>query len=215
MLHLLKVDYNIILIVLYYSIQVKFNGIEFAAKVIHRLLIQPGSVVVDNYIRECRLMSTISHANIVQFVGLCHLPEESELPLLVMELMDYNLHCYLLAKCNSNLPLSLRQSILEDVAKGLTYLHSLSDPIIHRDLTATNVLLNSALVAKISDFGNSRLLPNHFNPKKLSTIPGTALYMPPEASGDDYGTKLDIFSFGHLALFTLTQVSLIYIGIIT
>ena len=197
----------------FYLPQVKFNGMEFAAKIIHSSLIQPGSVVVDNYIRECRLMSTISHANIVQFVGLCHLPEESELPLLVMELMDYNLHCYLLDECNSNLPLSLRQSILEDVAKGLTYLHSLSDPIIHRDLTATNVLLNSALVAKISDFGNSRLLPNHFNPKKLSNIPGTALYMPPEASGDDYGTKLDIFSFGHLALFTLTQASLIFIGI--
>ena len=68
----------------------------FAAKIIHKHLIQPKSVVVDNYIKECQLIATIDHSNIVRFVSLCNLPSESELPLLVMELMDSNLHDYLL-----------------------------------------------------------------------------------------------------------------------
>lgn len=180
----------------------------FAAKIIHKTLIQPKSVVVDNYIKECQLIATIDHSNIVQFVGLCKLPSESELPLLVMELMESNLHDYLLDDANANIPSSLKQSILEDVARGLSYLHNFRTPIIHRDLTASNVLLDSALIAKISDFGNSRFLPKDFNPAKLSKMPGTMVYMPPEAITQHYGTKLDIFSFGHLALFTLTQVGL-------
>lgn len=180
----------------------------FAAKIIHKHLIQPKSVVVDNYIKECQLIATIDHSNIVQFVGLCKLPSESELPLLVMELMESNLHDYLLDDANANIPSSLKQSILEDVARGLSYLHNFRIPIIHRDLTASNVLLDSALIAKISDFGNSRFLPKDFNPAKLSKMPGTMVYMPPEAITQYYGTKLDIFSFGHLALFTLTQVGL-------
>lgn len=175
----------------------------FAAKIIHSHLIQPGSVAVDNYIRECKLLSTVRHTNIVQFVGLCRLPSESELPLLVMELMDSNLHSFL--EEHPNIPLHLKKSILEDVARGLEYLHNFNDPIIHRDLTAMNVLLNDSLVAKISDFGNARFLPKDFDPAKLSKMPGTMVYMPPEAD-KHYDFKLDIFSFGHLALFTLTQV---------
>ena len=189
-----------------FILQVKLNGMLFAAKIIHKHLIQPKSVVVDNYIKECQLIATINHTNIVQFVGLCKLPSESELPLLVMELMKSNLHDYLLDDANANIPLSLKQSILEDVARGLSYLHNFRIPIIHRDLTASNVLLDSALIAKISDFGNSRFLPKDFNPAKLSKMPGTMVYMPPEAITQHYGTKLDIFSFGVLALFTLTQV---------
>ena len=189
-----------------FILQVKLNGMLFAAKIIHKHLIQPKSVVVDNYIKECQLIATINHTNIIQFVGLCKLPSESELPLLVMELMESNLHDYLLDDANANIPLPLKQSILEDVARGLSYLHNFRIPIIHRDLTASNVLLDSALIAKISDFGNSRFLPKDFNPAKLSKMPGTMVYMPPEAITQHYGTKLDIFSFGHLALFTLTQV---------
>ena len=191
-----------------FVLQVKLNGMLFAAKIIHKNLIQPKSVVVDNYIKECQLIATIDHSNIVQFVGLCKLPSESELPLLVMELMESNLHDYLLDDANANIPSSLKQSILEDVARGLSYLHNFRTPIIHRDLTASNVLLDSALIAKISDFGNSRFLPKDFNPARLSKMPGTMVYMPPEATTQHYGTKLDIFSFGHLALFTLTQVGL-------
>ena len=103
-----------------------------------------------------------------------------------------------------NLPLSLKCSVLEDVA---SYRPS---PIIHRDLTSKNVLLTSSLVAKITDMGNSRIIdmrPGQMV-RTLTSTPGTAVYMPPEALDDRhrYEPAIDIFSFGHLAIFTLTQV---------
>ena len=75
--------------------------------------------------------------------------------------------------------------------------------IIHRDLTARNVLLNSAMVAKIADMGNSRLVDMQPGQTMTRGVPGTPVYMPPEAFEvpPKYGPKLDMFSFGHLALF--------------
>ena len=112
-----------------------------------------------------------------------------------------------------NVPLVLKRSMLEDVARGLFYLHSYDPLIIHRDLTAKNVLLTASHVAKITDFGNSRIinLPPGQLGCTLSQLPGTLVYMPPEAlsASARYSSRLDIFSFGHLALYTLTQVSMI------
>ena len=84
-----------------------------------------------------------------------------------------------------------------------------------RDLSAKNVLLNSAMVAKISDLGNARIVnlqPGQLA-QTLSRLPGTLVYMPPEAfhSTSHYGPRLDIFACGHLALFTITQVRAILI----
>ena len=109
-----------------------------------------------------------------------------------------------------NLPPTLKVSFLEDVSRGLDYLHKRDPPIVHRDLTAKNILLTSSLSAKITDMGNSRIVslrPGQLA-KTLSQLPGTLVYMPPEALSDDhrYGPSLDIFSLGHLALYTLTQV---------
>ena len=72
------------------------------------------------------------------------------------------------------------------------------------------MLLTSYFVAKITDLGNSRIVnlqPGQLA-RTLSRLPGTLVYMPPEAlsSSSRYGPSLDIFSFGHLALFTLIQV---------
>ena len=101
-------------------------------------------------------------------------------------------------------------SPLEDVASGLLYLHDRPSPVIHRDLTARNVLLTSSLVAKITDMGNSRMIDTRPGQmvSTLSALPGTFVYMPPEALDDRhrYGPSMGIFSFGHLALFTITQV---------
>ena len=125
-----------------------------------------------------------------------------------MERLDGNLDD--LIETVPNIPLVLKQSILEDVSRGLLYLHKHTPQIIHRDLTAKNVLLNSYFMAKITDLGNSRIVnlqPGQLA-RTLSRLPGTLVYMPPEAlsSSSRYGPSLDIFSFGHLALFTLTQV---------
>ena len=152
-------------------------------------------------------MSDLRHPNITQFMGVCFLPN-CQLPVLLMERLDGSLDELL--ETVPNISLVLKRSLLEDVAKGLLYLHKHEPQIVHRDLTAKNVLLTSSLVAKITDFGNSRIVS--FQPgqlaRTLSSAPGTLVYMPPEALSDvsRYGPSLDVFSFGHLALFTLTQV---------
>ena len=154
-----------------------------------------------------QVMAKIRHPHIVQFLGLCFL-EGSALPVLVMERLDSSLDDLL--EATLALPLALKQSLLIDVARGLLYLHNRNPPIVHRDLSARNVLLTSSLVAKISDLGNARLVnlqPGQLA-RTLTHLPGTTVYMAPEAfdEGSRYGPQLDIFSFGHLTLFTLTQV---------
>ena len=155
---------------------------------------------------ELNMMMQLSHKNIVQCKGVSLLVDHP-LPLLLMERMMTSLHAYLLKPDNSDLPVKRKASILLDTASGLEYLHSRTPAVIHRDLTATNVLLDSQLTAKITDFGNSRIidLDPGATPETLTSIPGTLEYMPPEAQGEDYDPSLDVFSFGHLSLFTVIQ----------
>ena len=182
-----------------------------AAKKLHEVLLEAGNHGVDDlvhkYEQECQLMSSLRHPNITLFLGLCFLPQ-TRLPLLVMEKLETSLDDLL--EHMPSLPLSLKRSILEDVASGLVYLHHKEPPVIHRDLTARNVLLTSSLVAKITDMGNSRIIdirPGQLA-RTLSKLPGTLVYMPPEALDEThrYGPSLDIFSFGHLILYSVTQV---------
>ena len=156
-----------------------------------------------------QLMAEMRHPHIVQFLGLCFL-EGSALPVLVMELLDSSLDDLLESSKFPGLPLALKQSLLTDVARGLVYLHTHNPPVVHRDLSARNILLTSSLAAKISDLGNARIVnlqPGQLA-RTLTRVPGTHVYMPPESFDQHsrYGPRLDIFSFGHLTLFTLTQV---------
>ena len=161
---------------------------------------------------EVILMLQLQHSNIVQCKGVSLLADEP-LPVLLMERLMSSLCAYLLDPEHSNLPVQRKVSMLLDTAQGLNYLHNHTPAIIHRDLTAKNVLLDSTLTAKITDFGNSRMMDlNNLDDELagLTGIPGTLEYMPPEAQGGTalYGPSLDIFSFGHLSLFTITQKKL-------
>ena len=156
--------------------------------------------------KEIDIMVQLKHCNIVAYKGVYFQPDAT-LPVLVMERLMTSLHSYLLDPVNSNLPVERKISFLLDTASGLEYLHSRA--IIHRDLTAKNVLLDSQLRAKIADFGNSRIMELHYDssPGPMTTVPGTPNYMPPEATGEivKYDPSLDVFSFGHLSLFTIIQ----------
>ena len=147
------------------------------------------------------LHSQQRHPNIVQLIGVYY-PPRSQLPMLVMEYLPLSL-----TQCleREELPLQMKYSILVDVAKGLCYLHGKRPPIVHRDLTANNVLLTSSYSAKISDLGVSRLADT-FKKHTLTTAPGNAIVMPPEALEDNpvYDHKLDVFSYGCLILHVLT-----------
>ena len=150
---------------------------------------------------EVLLHSQQRHPNIVQLIGVYY-PPHSQLPMLVMEYLPLSL-----TQCleREELPLQMKYSVLVDVAKGLCYLHGKRPPIVHRDLTANNVLLTSSYSAKISDLGVSRLADT-FKKHHLTTAPGNAMVMPPEALEDNpvYDHKLDVFSYGCLILHVLT-----------
>ena len=164
--------------------------------------------VANRMCGELILMAQLHHPNIVECKGVCFLIDQ-RLPVLLMEKLMSSLHAYLLHPDNSNLSVERKVYILRDTASGLDYLHSQTPAIIHRDLTAKNVLLDSDQRAKIADFGNSRImdLDPEASPETLTSLPGTLEYMPPEAQGSSvaYGPSLDVFSFGHLSLFTVTQ----------
>ena len=164
--------------------------------------------ILDKLCGEMILMIQVHHQNIVESRGVCFLVNHP-LPVLLMERLMSSLHAYLLDPSHRAMELTRKVSILCDVASGLSYLHSHTPAIIHRDMTAKNILLDSNLKAKIGDFGNARLmdLDPECSPETFTSLPGTLEYMPPEAQGKHtrYDPSLDVFSFGHLALFTITQ----------
>lgn len=161
--------------------------------------------VASKFTHVCQSLSDLRHPNIVQFLGVCFLPDHP-LPMIVTEKLEGDLHALL--ETVANIPMMLKQSLLEDVARGLHYLHtqSLNPAITHGALTARNVLYTSSLVAKISDICNCQLVK--FQSKKMvqSLTLETLSYMPKDAASQS-NPKQDVFSFGHLALFILTQVS--------
>ena len=196
--------------------ELRVNGLVCAGKRMYDALInsqnEGADRMIEKYFDECQLLSGLRHPNVVLFLGICFLdtrpPSTADLPVLVMEMLQGSLDHLL--ENTPNVPLAKKISILQDVARGLVYLHGRTPAIIHRDLTTRNVLLNSAMVAKIADMGNSRLVdmqPGQLAQTMTRGVPGTAVYMPPEAFEvpPKYGPKLDMFSFGHLALFTATQ----------
>ena len=154
---------------------------------------------VGGFLEECRLMSILRHPHIVQFLGIFVLPG-SRCPALVTEILKTDLRHLL--ETHPNIPLSLKHSFLSNVTGGIAYLHGHSPPILHRDIGARNIYLDSAMVAKVGDFGRACTLPS-LREHNLQ-MPGAQYCMPPEAMGV-YGLPLDIFSLGILALFTLTQ----------
>ena len=115
------------------------------------------------------------------------------------------------SQCNKlkpHIPLPIKFSIIRDIANGLMYLHKHSPPIIHGNLSAQNVLLNSALLAKIADLRVSHIIA-HLTPPM--TRKSTAfVYMAPEIHTLPLSMKassdVDIFSFGVISIFTLSPM---------
>ena len=163
--------------------------------------LQDQQACYDKFFRECALMSGTDHPNIVKFLGVQFGPGQFDLTLF-MEKLASDLHKYLESIPNIKFPVKV--SILYDISCGLLYLHEQCS-IIHRDLTARNVLLTAKPQAKIADLGVSRIINRSFN--ELTRQPGTLAYMSPEARAQSaiYDQSLDVFSMGVLTLFTVTQ----------
>ncbi len=176
---------------------------KFAAKIMRSEDMDVESGLKLFYAEYACLTKNMSHPNIVQYEGLCLLPS-CVFPLLVMELMTSDLHSFLLAQINRGLFLTRMITLLHEIAKGLEFLHQKS--IIHRDLTARNVLMSRDDTPKISDFGNSCLVDTAGDTTRTGLV-GTVCYMAPEIVSDKarYNCEVDVFSFGHLALFVSLQ----------
>ena len=196
--------------------EVAILGAICAAKKIHNSFQDSCETsAADQFVKECQLMSTLRHPHIVQFLGV-YFFSESLLPALIMERLTTDLHKLLDPEMDPPpppdtlkpfFPLSLKCSILHNVASGLAYLHERTPPIIHRDLSARNVLLTSGMVAKIADLGVAHIMPHMKAAATMTTAPGINVYMPPEAleGVSKYGVSIDIFSFGVVAIFALSQ----------
>ncbi|XP_010479905.1 PREDICTED: probable LRR receptor-like serine/threonine-protein kinase At1g53430 [Camelina sativa] len=153
------------------------------------------------FVTEIGMISALQHLNLVKLYGCCI--EGKEL-LLVYEYLENNsLARALFGTENQRLHLdwSTRKKICLGIAKGLYYLHEESRlKIVHRDIKATNVLLDLSLNAKISDFGLAKL-DEEENTHISTRIAGTVGYMAPEYAMRGYLTdKADVYSFGVVCL---------------
>ena len=138
--------------------RVTVNGKDCIAKKLHTILLQERSLgqrgnIVTKFRNECHILSVLHHPNIVGFVGVHYGHDKNDISL-IMERLHSDLADFVETHRDTNI--ATRIHILYDVSKGLQYLHSLTPPLIHRDLTAPNILLTEDLTAKIGDLGVSR-----------------------------------------------------------
>ncbi|KAL9236477.1 hypothetical protein vseg_011143 [Gypsophila vaccaria] len=158
---------------------------------------------------EIELLSRIHHRNLVSLVGYC---DEEDEQMLVYEFMpNQTLRDHLSGKTKEPLNFESRLKIALGSAKGILYLHSEADPpIFHRDIKASNILLDSKFTAKVADFGLSRLAPvpdkEGVTPAHVSTVvKGTPGYLDPEYFATFKLTdKSDVYSLGVVFLELLT-----------
>ncbi|RZB66208.1 Cold-responsive protein kinase 1 isoform D [Glycine soja] len=154
---------------------------------------------VKEFLTEINVISEIEHENLVKLYGCC--VEKNNRILVYNYLENNSLSQTLLGGGHNSLYFDwgTRCKICIGVARGLAYLHEEVRPhIVHRDIKASNILLDKDLTPKISDFGLAKLIPA--NMTHVSTrVAGTLGYLAPEyAIGGKLTRKADIYSFGVL-----------------
>ena len=182
-----------------YVTEATYRGRRVAAKCLHEAIVSPHNQ--ELFAKEMKISARCRHRNLVEFIGA--VPDHPAI--IVIELMDCTLRTALTnrrATPNHIHPISM------DVAQGLLYLHSVQPhPLIHRDVSAPNVLLKAAgngWIAKLSDLGSAQ-----FANIAQTLAPGCFLYAAPEVQQRDLAhqqtVKMDVYSFGVLLIEMLTR----------
>ncbi|CAM6084213.1 unnamed protein product [Calypogeia fissa] len=168
-------------------------------------LLEDGAQGQNEFLAEMRTLGKIKHKNLVALLGYCAYGKER---ILVYEYMkngslDTWLHCR--DDGMASLDWRTRLKVARGAAEGLAFLHHGSDPtIIHRDIKASNILLDGNFEARLADFGLARST-RAFESHVSTDFAGTAGYIPPEYSQATASTtKGDVYSFGVVLLEILT-----------
>ena len=182
----------------------KFRGAQVAVKRIHNQIITRHNLQL--FQREMNIAARLRHPNLIQFIGATM---EGEM-MIIMELMATSLRSQL--ETEEYFWPKLVKAISLDVALGLNYLHLFQpDPIVHRDISSANVLLeklsDGKWRAKLTDYGSVNVVC-----QLRTENPGSPAYAAPEASNPCLQSpKMDIYSFGALILEIIQKTGLVLV----
>jgi len=179
------------------------RGNQVAVKVIKAERLSKSETALQNFREECALMSKLRHPNVLLMMGVTTIAtDDGEDFVMVTEYMPRgSIFSLLHVDQKKKVPFKVRMNFAKGTALGMNWLHKQNPPVVHLDLKSQNILVDQAWVAKVADFGLSRV--------KGSTtggMVGSPGYMAPEIlSEKPYTTKSDVYSFGIVLWELLSQ----------